>query len=220
MNTEENGLRIGVTMRVAEASSYRETRDLLARDWGKFLAAALPSVPWMPIPNRENDVHTIVRDWGLNGFILTGGDDWGTTPVRDRTEETILQIAEENSFPLLGVCRGLQAMQIRSGGRLAACPCDAHVATQHTVRFVRPVGGSRFGDGEMTVNSFHANGILEGELADDLEAIAISADGFIEAASHGRYPQLGVMWHPERARAFHPTDVGLLRSLFGFKETP
>ena len=214
MTTESGELRIGVTMRIVEALSYDESRDALAQDWGRFLAAALPSLPWVPVPNLGKDVVTFVQNWGLNGFILTGGDDWGANQIRDLTEETVLAFAEENSFPIFGVCRGLQALQLRFGGAMARCRPGAHVGNRHLVRFLGSAGRTGMDGDEMIVNSFHDNAIALAELADDLEAVAVGEDGLVEAAAHRSYPQLGVMWHPERADPFNPSDIQMIRTLF------
>ena len=55
----------------------------------------------------------------------------------------------------------------------------------------------------MSVNSFHNDGILQGNLSNKLEPYAVSDDGnLIEAFSHPIHPLMGIQWHPEREKPF------------------
>jgi putative glutamine amidotransferase len=170
----------------------------------------------MPLPNLGENIDGFIQNWGVNGFIFTGGDDWGRDQMRDLTETTIMGIAEEKSFPLFGVCRGLQAMQLRAGGTLAGCRPGVHRAKRHRVQFLDPAEQLGADCDERIVNSFHENAIASTELAGALEALAVSEDGLVEAAAHRSYPQIGVMWHPEREELFHRSDLQMIRTLFHF----
>lgn len=208
--------RVGLTMRVVRAESYAEQRDAIAQDWSRFLALALPDCQWMPVPNLGPEVVDFVRSWGLEGLILTGGNDLGEAPTRDSTESALLRFALEGAMPVFGVCRGLHMIQHFSGGTVRACSREVHIATRHTVRFEPTLGGMH----DRIVNSFHGLGVRLDELAPDLLSTAVSEDGWIEGIVHRFAPLTAVQWHPERNVTTDPEDVLLLRHALGLEPLP
>jgi len=203
--------RIGLTMRVVEAVDYEEPRDALAHDWAEFMAFALPEVLWMPIPNIEKDISDYLRDWGIEGIILTGGNDIGASPKRDETEKQILSYALSEKIPVFGVCRGLQLLQVYCGGSLDVCVKEEHVATQHTVIMEE-------GNKEIEVNSYHNSGIREDHLHDKLMPFVKTLDGWVEGVNIKDFSIGAVMWHPERGRPFRNDDRALIRKYFGWDQ--
>lgn len=201
-------LRIGVTMREVHAADYAEPRDALAQDWGRFLATALPDAAWLPVPNLgAADVERFCEQWQLNALILSGGDNVGSSPLRDETERALLQLALRHRWPALGVCRGLQLMWLERGGSLAKA--QGHAATTHGMQ-----GSTR------QLNSYHDNTLHEASwtLPADLRIFARAADGTAEGVAFGTPCHwLGVMWHPEREAQPHPDDVDMLQGLFARK---
>lgn len=205
--------RIGVTMRSSPAPNYAEARDALARDWGDYIRAVLPEVIWQPIPNLGKDAVEHLQSWELDGLILTGGDDLGAAPLRDETEELLLEHALATRLPVFGVCRGLQLLQKHCGGRVEDLVGRKHVGTRHRVRWVD--GRTETDELEFEVNSFHSKGIRE--LAPELEAVAADEDGWTEAARHRSAPVVAVMWHPEREHPYHERDAQLIRQALGLE---
>ena len=195
---------VAVSQRVEWLTDRQERRDALDQRMAAFLCAAgvLPA----PAPNGLiTQDPTLLKRWlhALNpfGVVLTGGDDLGLHPDRDRTEAALLDFAHAQGRPVLGVCRGMQAMGIWAGTGLK--PVDGHVRSRHVLT------------GEMSggVNSFHAfalNACPEG-----FEIAARSADGEIEAIRHLTAPWEGWMWHPERESVFDPRDLEGAERLFG-----
>ena len=140
-------------------------------------------------------------------MILSGGDDIGDDAVRDATERALFDHAVAGGRPILGVCRGLQLIQDHFGGVLEPCPGNTHVAVRHAVAWLS--------DGaERQVNSYHRRGIRVGELAPGLRPLAVTADGWVEAAAAEVFAVLGVMWHPERETPPAESDIALLRNHF------
>lgn len=152
----------------------------------------------------------------LDGVCLSGGPDldpeaYGagrhpelgpTEPGLDAFELALARAADARGLPLLGVCRGAQALNVARGGTLHQhlplhCQTEPATATTHAVR-VEP--GTRlerlFGGGALPVNSFHHQAV--DRLGAGLTAVAFAADGTVEAIE-GAGPRfvLGVQWHAE-----------------------
>ena len=199
--------RIGLTMRIVADPCHGEIRDALAQDWATFLAVALPDCCWIPIPNLGPHILKFAREWGLEGVILTGGNDPGSAPQRDETENNLIQAALRGQLPLFGVCRGLQMIQYCLGGPLMPCNTAHHVGKHHPVRFEH---GSAEGV-TRKVNSFHSLAVRREDLPSGLVTTAVSADGWVEALAHRTKPLAAVQWHPERNPNPHPLDIQLLR---------
>ena len=196
-----NGLRIGVTMRVLEAEGYYEPRDALTQAWSNFLSIGLPNAAWLPVPNiGANGVRIYCEKWGINRLILTGGEDIGVSAIRDETEQELLIWAKEHVVPVLGVCRGMQMMAVWAGVALKAV--EGHVRTRHILQ----------GDVVHEVNSFHNHGLAA--CPRDFCVTARAEDNEIEAMCNPELRWEGWMWHPEREKTFQSADIDRLQRLF------
>lgn len=207
-------MRIGLTQRVELVEGYGERRDCLDQQWATLLAS-LGHSP-IPVPNALQEPQAWFQRVGVDGFILTGGNDLAglpnasrPAPERDMTEWALLDYAGERQMPVLGVCRGFQVMNVYLGGRLV--PVSGHVASRHAVE---RVSESSFFTGYSRVNSFHDWGLDKQGLSDMLIPILCGYDGTIEAARHAKLPWFGMMWHPERESPFAPADLALLEQIF------
>lgn len=200
--------RIGLTQRVEVVPDYGERRDCLDQAWTALLGE-LGLTP-VPLPNTVSDPGALRRHLGLDGVILTGGNDLaelpdarGAAPERDRFERALLASCLDDGIPVLGICRGLQVLNVACGGRLVRV--EGHVATRHRVE------GDRFG---REVNSFHGWGIPADGVGAGLEALGLAPDGTVEALRREGGGALGLMWHPERETPFDPADLALLAEIF------
>ncbi len=158
----------------------------------------------------------------LDGLVLAGGADVdpatygavphpetdGTWPERDRFELALAHRALERDIPLLGICRGVQMLNVALGGTIDQHLPDAvgherhrevsGVFSDHDVRLepgslaARAVGGETTG-----VKSHHHQGLAE--LGEGLVVTGRSADDdLVEAVElPDRDFVLGVLWHPE-----------------------
>ena len=204
--------RIGITQRVEDLPDRNERRDALDQAWTPWLAAAGASP--VLIPNRLDDPVAFVRELALDGFVLTGGNDLAhlpgaqaAAPERDATERALLMLAVADRLPVLGVCRGMQMLVEFWGGSVSRV--EGHVARAHEIVVA---DDPRWPVRPGPVNSFHDWGVVRGGVPDALGILAVAPDETVEAVTHIALPQVGIMWHPERAPA-DPTDRALLEAL-------
>jgi putative glutamine amidotransferase len=155
----------------------------------------------------------------LDGLLLSGGSDIdpgtygesprpetsGGRPERDRFEIALARGAIERGIPLLGVCRGMQLLNVACGGTLdqhignlevhrhtLGAFHDHEVVLEHDSLAARAAGAER-----LPVRSHHHQGVgrlgegllVTGRAAEDdlIEAIELPESAFV----------LGVLWHPE-----------------------
>ena len=182
-------------MRITQAAGYAEPRDSISHDWLDLLQ--IWDIEPYPIPNGIEGMEKFLDTIEPGIFILTGGDDPGTGDRRDQTEKQILEYAAATNTPVLGVCRGLQAINLHFGGALGQV--DGHVGVQHVVQIHTPF--TEIYGGAAEVNSFHKSSVPASGLARTLIAAGVDQDGNIEALVHPSQPVAAIMWHPERGGA-------------------
>ncbi len=205
---------IGLTMRIVTEyypSGAHEKRDALAHDWADFLRFALPSVTWVALPNEGEDTVLRAKDLGVQGLVLTGGNDIGEQVQRDVSERALLTWAREEKLPVLGICRGAQMLNVFCGGSLAHVHfVQKHANTRHSLTLREEFQSLLPAE----VNSYHMYGITKDGLAPALRAVALAQDESIEAFMHKNLPWLGLMWHPEREKKYSEHDIELFHALF------
>ena len=79
----------GISLRVELIEKYNEKRDTISQEWTIFLQN-LAITPIL-IPNTLGDVKSYISDVGIDGIILSGGDNVGQFPERDKTEKQIIK---------------------------------------------------------------------------------------------------------------------------------
>lgn len=206
------GPLVGVTQRTVPLPRRGEVRDCLDQAWAVFLAAC--GLEMVPLPTRLADPLAWVDRLGLAGVVLSGGNnlppaEGDLAPGRDRLERALVLEAGP-TLKVLGVCRGMQMLNLAHGGRLR--PIPGHAGGTH---LLAPGPGAWAGpDLPKGVNSFHDYGLLPADLASGLKALALAEDGSVEALAHEALPHLGIMWHPERGEP-RPTDLELFAWFFG-----
>jgi putative glutamine amidotransferase len=210
--------RIAVTQRVIENQSYPETRDSLARNWPDWIATVAPAAAILPVPNRPESVD----DWWAAAapeiLVLSGGNDWGEAPERDETERRLLQSAESAGVPILAVCRGLQVLNMCYGGTiltdLSSVAPEDHVNKDHPIKLKHSAATSLAGGPEVTVNSYHNQGVRMDGLADGFKVFALADGEIVEGMFHETKPILAIQWHPERASPSAAFDRALALAIF------
>lgn len=199
------------------------------------------AVPWL-IPLMPDDEPTLRAIYDrLDGVFLTGGVDmtpvnYGeqrhekcgpTDPARDAVELRLIRWAREDNKPVLGVCRGIQVINVACGGTLYQ-DLQAQLTGSIKHDYFPPTGGftrsslthdvevdrnSRLGRimgvARASVNSMHHQGIKD--LGDGLRSSVLAPDGVIEGieGTNGHF-MVGVQWHPEELFESQPE----MRQLF------
>ena len=213
---------IGVTtVRTLNAKGYSQVGLLESYIKALSLAGAYPILIPLGLP----------LDWifellpHINGVLFSGGGDvhperYGSDnhsqvinvdEERDQVEISLFEEVMRREMPLLGICRGLQVINIALGGTLyedledqrpntLKHDCWTDYPPDYLSHSVKPNSNSQLigimGLEMIEVNSLHHQGIRE--LAPELDATAHSPDGLIEAVELPNYPfGLAVQWHPE-----------------------
>jgi putative glutamine amidotransferase len=178
------------------------------------------AIPVVIPPQPENAAELVER---LDGLLLAGGDDcnpslYGETahPTvvdvmderRQENDYSLAQAARERGIPTLGICLGLQMMNVAGGGTLvqdidstveteiqhASIPEDRarhDIIVEQGTKLASIVSAE-----ELNVNSSHHQAI--GRVADGLRVTAQAPDGIVEGLEDPRHPfYVGVQWHPE-----------------------
>jgi putative glutamine amidotransferase len=118
-------------------------------------------------------------------------------PERDAMEMALLEQFTVQRKPVLGICRGMQTINVFFGGTLLQ-DIQGHSAVggvdrRHAVRTDRRSPLAFCGE---TVNSAHHQAV--DRLGGGLKAVQWADDGVVEAVCHQRLPVWAVQWHPER----------------------
>ncbi|WP_030744647.1 gamma-glutamyl-gamma-aminobutyrate hydrolase family protein [Streptomyces sp. NRRL S-31] len=200
----ESGARWGVWE--LEAALLPAAYPRLVQRAGGLTAMLPPDAP-------ERAAATVAR---IDGLVIAGGPDvdparYGAecspltgplAPERDAWELALVEAALAAGVPLLGICRGMQLLNVALGGTLVQ-HLDGHaevvgVFGRHPVK---PVPGTLYGGlvpEEVTVATYHHQAVER--LGEGLVPSAYAADGTVEAVElpADRGWVLGVQWHPER----------------------
>jgi putative glutamine amidotransferase len=196
--------------------------------------STLPFVPPRIAGGKIGEIRDLVD--GFDGLLLSGGVDVapefydeeilyqqfpGETP-RSRFEIELLRAAHQAGKPVLGICRGIQLINVAFGGTLyqdlaLQCELGNHELKEgkpppyHDVQIERD---SRLfaiiGKTPIHVNSSHHQAVKD--VAKGFTITARSEDGVIEGIeNHDSTPIIGVQWHPERME--NPDADTLIRFL-------
>jgi putative glutamine amidotransferase len=155
----------------------------------------------------------------------TAGEGLGVLkPARTTFELTVLRIALARKMPVLGVCGGMQLINVAFGGTLIQDLALEHPdARSHQQKHDRsqpqhPVEvkdqtqlAECVGRGQLMVNSTHHQAIKK--LGEGLIVSATAPDGVIEAIEGKDGFVLGVQWHPELMLESVPPNLGVYRTL-------
>ncbi len=172
------------------------------------------------IPPQPENAQDVIEN--LDGILLAGGEDCDPSvygeerhpsvepmdPRRQNNDLTLARVARERGIPTLGICLGVQMMNVAAGGTLiqdidsemrsdiehASEPSDRH---RHDVLVEDgTLLAEILGEQELNVNSSHHQAIRH--VGKGLRVTALAPDGIIEGLEDPSHPfYVGVQWHPE-----------------------
>lgn len=186
----------------------------------------------IPMNTDEETLSEMIRS--ADGFLFSGGVDLDPAlygeeklndtvevdPVRDALEMTGMRLILKTDKPILGICRGIQSVNVGMGGTLyqdipSQRPSD--ICHRQTAPATEPTHKVTVEDGTLLrsllketvmTNSFHHQGVKDP--APGLRVAARAGDGMIEAleSTTDRFILL-VQWHPEFTHSTDPASDAL-----------
>jgi putative glutamine amidotransferase len=170
----------------------------------------------------------------FDGLLLAGGGDieparygaadhpsqYGMDPDRDQLELELATAAVAMGVPVLGICRGVQLLNVAFGGTLVQHLPDGDGQLVHrdeakqAMHDVEVEPGSRLaealGQARAACRSHHHQGL--DRIGDGFRPVAWAPDGLVEGIERDQGWVVGVLWHPESTAASDPVQHRLLRS--------
>ena len=201
-----------------------------------ILAGGIPVL--IPIVNDKQAILPYIEV--IDGLILSGGGDvapliYGEEPIkqtaaisweRDEQEMALCSSAYEKKIPILGICRGIQIINVAFGGTLyqdiekqvagAIGHYPLRTAMDQLHHAVELKKDSRlynlFGEDKIYVNSFHHQAVKK--IGKGLRPTAFSSEGIIEALeSEDECFVVGLQWHPEALVVRYPEFLSLFTAM-------
>ena len=198
-------------------------------------AGAIPIL----LPTVENELAIQEQLHRIDAVLLSGGSDINpllfgeepdtkldfVLPERDDYEIRLTTLAHQMGKPLLGICRGIQVMNVAFGGSLYQdiFTQSPNCTIKHRQNSRRDFAGHTtdivpgsllhqiLGETSLPVNSFHHQAVKA--VAPGFVINAMSRDGIIEGIERPGSFMLGVQWHPEMLVDSYPVMLELFRRL-------
>ena len=205
---------------VDERSGEAIEKDYVNRDYSVSVCkgGGIPVV--IPVNDSEEDIIRLLEN--IDGIVLSGGYDiapdlYGEEPQKglgytmravDEFYIKLIRCAYSLGLPVLGICKGIQAMNVAFGGTLYQDlnSMDGIIKHAQDAPQMDPSHRVSINEGSWLydlfgssafVNSFHHQAVKT--LAPGFIAIAESQDGIIEAIEMKDNPLMtAVQWHPEK----------------------
>lgn len=210
---------VGITCRFNPESRHYNLRE----GYADAICAAGGAPVLLPLIPERSYIESLIDR--LDAVCLSGSDSdidplrYGREPIpecgpiverRDQTDMLILEAAEARRLPVLGICFGIQSINVYRGGTLIQ---DISAQVKGAIKHRQGGSGAKHchsinlapgsllaelaGSTRALVNSHHHQAIEA--VGRDLEPIAWAPDGIIEAVINKRNDQflLGIQWHPE-----------------------
>jgi len=196
--------KILITQRFEKIGKFNEYRDNI----DTRLTSLIENLGYIPIlvPNSLNNLSKFVKEISPNGIILSGGGDALKKDLRYYVESKLIKISINKNIPIIGICRGAQALNVFFGGRLKKI--SNHVRKKHRIF------GPLVNKVNVKVNSYHDYGFFKKTLGKKLKLLAYSSDEVVKSFCHSHYKFLGIMWHPERNKNLKNFDRNLFKKYF------
>lgn len=224
---------------IAPSYKYDEQQILINKNYVQAIlySGGIPFI--LPVLFKDHLLDLYVNK--LDGFILSGGPDVDAkyfnqnnlqfsgeiSPIRDEFEIQLVKKLISNNKPILGICRGIQVINIAAGGDIyqdLKNELKSDIPIMHSQKAPKwhPIHKitiqpntkvwSSFHQSEIYVNSFHHQAVKN--LADDFIISSTSPDGIIESIEHKHCNFIvGVQWHPELMWSKNAIFLGIFKLL-------
>jgi putative glutamine amidotransferase len=188
-------------------NKYHLACDSLEQDFIEFLFKS--GLSPFPVPNsphwNEESLVQLFENVNPSGIVLSGGNNIGDFPIRDKLENLLISFAINNNLPVVGVCRGAQIIATYFGAMLVS-NSGKHAGKTHRIKRLESVVFHRF------IKSHHNYAITS--ISKNLSATFLAEDDSIEGIEHNELPIKGIMWHPERQSEIHIDDLNYFKNYF------
>lgn len=206
---------------IGVSANFKEEHTLLAQQYYQAVIFAGGAPVIIPV-TVDNEVLTKIIQT-LDGLVISGGVDidpkyFDQKPIpqlgevialRDEYELQLIHIAHKNQIPILGICRGMQMLNVAFGGSLYQDIATQYSGfslkhaqdepkniTTHNVTIKKKSRLAKIvGTENLDVNSSHHQAVQR--IADAFRPSAFSSDGICEAIESDNFAEIGVQWHPE-----------------------
>ena len=195
--------KVFISQRLDNVGKFNEKRNNLDIRFLK-LFEKLNIIPIL-IPNDIYLTKKIIKDIKPKGIILTSGGDALKKDVRYYSELLLIDFACKKNIPLIGICRGAQAINLYFSGKIKKI--SNHVRKNHKLKI-------HFGNKQKVItNSYHDYGIKKEILGKNLKVLGETNDGSIELFRHKSKKIVGMMWHPERFKKLRSFELKIFKNL-------
>ncbi len=193
-------------MSIIISSNYKKHHktyiDFIDHYWINYFK--LKKISFFLIPNIDNYKENFSKNQ-IRLVILPGGNDLCSkdkiSKIRLKVEFKLIKYALKNDIPILGICRGMQVINLFFKGKQNKI--YGHMRTNHQIYFEKKIFGKKL----MYVNSFHNFGIPLKKMSNKFDVIALDGDKNVEIFKHKRKKILGLMWHPERNKTYNQLNL-------------
>ena len=211
---------IAITSRELYTRSNKKKKDFLSKDWYKL--ANKCNFKILPLLNSNHKSLQFLNQKKVKGIIFSGGGpitknlgklkfnkDNSINSNRDIIETKLYKICKKKNIPLLGVCRGMQVINLLEGGKIHKI--RNHVSKIHNLKLKKKFIKEYILPKK--VNSFHEYGIKRQFLGKKLEEIGL-VNNYVEVFKHEKKKIYGIMWHPERKFSQNKIGFQFIKQIF------
>jgi len=214
-------MEIGITVQSIRHPNYSELGHYLNVKWQKFAhEIGITLIPISSVALLEK----LLSDKYIKGVILSGGGNLSKDfpneistknnlvnfdIQREEIERKLIDFSFKTNTPLIGVCRGMQALGLYYGVKLFKI--ENHVNTRHSLNYHCPILNKKI---SRDINCYHDFAIEYKSTSKHFNVSATHTES-VEQMTHKNAKILGIMWHPERESKFSSLDIELFRKFFG-----